>query len=671
MNCNYKVQMKDIQNKYKFKIFCTGSGADLTNYYTKNETNALLDAKYDKQLGGIPKADLSNDVQTSLGKADTALQEHQDISGKEDKTNKVTSISSSSTDTQYPSAKAVYTSEESIKADLETQLESTNERVERAEMVYNALPKVNGSGEGITLDNTAETPLKMELSGNTSQFSTLGNNLFNTLNSMTSDSGITTQIVDNNNVKVTYSGTSTNYKKTYLKIYNLKANTDYSIKAQIKNSNSSVTANWLQVKDKDNTSVIFNNSYSSEDIVTFNTGENTAIYVNLYAMGSTSVTENTATWSNIQLNEGSYTSSNIPNFEIYTGNSPAPNPDYPQDIEVVKGNNTIKVEGKNLFNASIQTGTYSGTGHTAVYTVANDGKITQSETDNSSFIASQNRCFTLPAGTYAYKITGKSNATNIQIRNVTDNVDLIRSTNNTGTFTISAEKVVALKTFSSSDTYPQSYYVQIEVGSTATDYEPYQSQEYSVNLGSLELCKIGDYKDYIYKDNGSWYKHKEINKVVLNGSESWDTTDTGLDTQMFRVHLPYDHLDRGSAIPMYSNYYLFCKRADNPWNVNNSISYDTGNQIRIKDTSANDLATYKIWLGTHNTITYYVLNQPTNEPITDTTLINQLDQIEKAYAYQNQTNISQVNADKPFKIDAETVYDLSNLVTRVAVLETE
>ena len=37
------------------------------------------------------------------------LTQHQDISGKEDKSNKVTSISSSSTDTEYPSAKSVYT----------------------------------------------------------------------------------------------------------------------------------------------------------------------------------------------------------------------------------------------------------------------------------------------------------------------------------------------------------------------------------------------------------------------------------------------------------------------------------------------------------------------------------------------------------------------------------
>ena len=38
----------------------------------------------------------------------TVITEHQDVNGKEDKTNKVTSISANSTDTQYPSAKCVY-----------------------------------------------------------------------------------------------------------------------------------------------------------------------------------------------------------------------------------------------------------------------------------------------------------------------------------------------------------------------------------------------------------------------------------------------------------------------------------------------------------------------------------------------------------------------------------
>lgn len=51
-----------------------------------------LDGKgtYSKPSGGIPKSDLASVVQTSLGKADTALQSHQDISGKQDKSTAVT-----------------------------------------------------------------------------------------------------------------------------------------------------------------------------------------------------------------------------------------------------------------------------------------------------------------------------------------------------------------------------------------------------------------------------------------------------------------------------------------------------------------------------------------------------------------------------------------------------
>jgi len=45
--------------------------------------------------------------------------------------------------------------------------------------------------------------------------------------------------------------------------------------------------------------------------------------------------------------------------------------------------------------------------------------------------------------------------------------------------------------------------VQVEISDTATDYVPYHPP--------IELCKIGDYQDYIYKNqDGDWYLHKEI-----------------------------------------------------------------------------------------------------------------------------------------------------------------
>lgn len=45
----------------------------------------MVGEKYTKPSDGIPKTDLASGVQTSLEKADSALQEHQDISGKMDK----------------------------------------------------------------------------------------------------------------------------------------------------------------------------------------------------------------------------------------------------------------------------------------------------------------------------------------------------------------------------------------------------------------------------------------------------------------------------------------------------------------------------------------------------------------------------------------------------------
>lgn len=50
-----------------------------------------------------------------------------------------------------------------------------------------------------------------------------------------------------------------------------------------------------------------------------------------------------------------------------------------------------------------------------------------------------------------------------------------------------------------------------------------QSQSLTVDLGSIELCKIGTYQDYIYKSGGDWYVHKEIGKIASYNGESITT----------------------------------------------------------------------------------------------------------------------------------------------------
>lgn len=62
----------------------TAMSSTSTNPVQNKVVNTAISAKYTKPSGGIPKSDLASDVQTSLGKADSALQSHQDISGKLD-----------------------------------------------------------------------------------------------------------------------------------------------------------------------------------------------------------------------------------------------------------------------------------------------------------------------------------------------------------------------------------------------------------------------------------------------------------------------------------------------------------------------------------------------------------------------------------------------------------
>ena len=61
--------------------YITETELDNKSYATTSQVNA----KYTKPSTGIPKTDLASAVQASLNKADTALQSHQDISGKADK----------------------------------------------------------------------------------------------------------------------------------------------------------------------------------------------------------------------------------------------------------------------------------------------------------------------------------------------------------------------------------------------------------------------------------------------------------------------------------------------------------------------------------------------------------------------------------------------------------
>lgn len=87
---------------------------------------------------------------------------------------------------------------------------------------------------------------------------------------------------------------------------------------------------------------------------------------------------------------------------------------------------------------------------------------------------------------------------------------------------------------------------QIEVGSTATPYTPY--------FTPIELCKLGDYQDYIYKSGDDWYVHKNCREALFNGAENWDMLTSSV---VFRTRIN-DMLgqdDQDGIAPLLSNYF--------------------------------------------------------------------------------------------------------------------
>lgn len=190
--------------------------------------------------------------------------------------------------------------------------------------------------------------------------------------------------------------------------------------------------------------------------------------------------------------------------------------------------------------------------------------------------------------------------------------------------------------------------IQLEKGDTASSFAPYKAP--------IEVCKIGDYQDIIYKDNGKWYLYKTIGKVVLNGSEDWLFNSSSSVKYRFNL-VDSINLINGSqdnAPLVFTNRYQ-------PFAWNNASSYTygaTSNQSTYICFKNNDITTLEAWkteLSTNNIIVYYPLATPTTTEITDQELITQLEAINNARSYDLITHITQNTADKPFIINATAV----------------
>ena len=560
----------------------------------------------------------------------------------------------------------------------QAQLDETNNQVAKANMVYNALPKVSDEGDNLTLDGTANCPMKMELKGNTEQTTYTGKNLFDNVYGQT-EKVYTTKI-------------NANSPLMNVNCYpiNLLPNTQYTLKVDMNGYQK--TGEWIAGICFENGNIISLLQLSSmADITTttFTTDSTGVVYVGQrygFTYGTTGRMDLFLQTTKIQLEEGSTAT----DYEPYVGGSPSPSPDFPQDVRVVTGNNSVKVEGKNLFDTTItktagdgrigdttlETGkklTWNGASATTGYMWL--GYVIKDITNYVGKIVSFKTNFSASASNtpqYAIGICDSDgdNRTSKASSSTSGNTISFTIPSLSGTQTY----LYVLLYANSGGTLNPNDYVDftnmiLTIDNEDMTYIPYQSQTHPINLGTMELCKIGTYQDYIYKDNGNWYKYAAIDKIILDGSESWVTAITRNDYNKVvrQFYLEGAILSKGNSANITKSTHFGIESADNIFANNSSgincIGINNSGYLRVGldlTVSPND-TDFKAWLSLNNVTVYYVLESPKIIQITDTTLISQLNAIENAVSYDTQTNIVQENYSEPFIINAECVRSLKDI----------
>lgn len=182
--------------------------------------------------------------------------------------------------------------------------------------------------------------------------------------------------------------------------------------------------------------------------------------------------------------------------------------------------------------------------------------------------------------------------------------------------------------------------IQIEVGSTPTSYAPY--------FTPIELCKIGDYQDYIYENEGKWYLHKAVRHLSLlpSNMNNYEDTPGWRDITQLSQDLGVDH---NGTLATWTNYKCNVVLPDATtglhFNINTIAQWN--NNVLVVTGSGLTQTQWKNNYGSQACEVYYgVLNTSADTEITNTALIDQLNALKKGGSYTGTTYIK-VSATDP------------------------
>jgi len=489
------------------------------------------------------------------------------------------------------------------------------------ETIYNAYTL---SGDYILADVQGVEPARMslaQLNGNATQTTYSGKNLLENKNHTRTYLGIT--FTKHDDGSFTLNGTSTGNAQFYLTYDGVGYHAP----------SLELPAGTYTMNGRDSGGVKFECNYEVEGVSgsRYSTGTFTAtapikcgIYITI---------ANGATVNNLTIYPQLEAGSTATSYEQYVGGIPAPNPSYPQPISVVTGEQAVKVTGKNLFDKDGVTilNAYISGANVITAQPQNRTAIVPLQ-PNTTYTLSGTRSKIPDTATDDFIALLVSSSTEPAIGSSGRRVGVTTDLNMNFTFTTdSTENWLALKVANTANSnFDETMAtIQLELGTQATSYEAFTAQEFSIDLGSIELAKIGTYQDRIYKDGEKWYVEKQVGKTMFDGSQSFtyfrDATTfvTANYTSSVILRLPSntvttmsDKLIGATLGQTYGGSVIYgVSQASNGQYL----------QVSLKPEDASDADGVKTFFSTHPTTVYYALATPTTTEITNQTLIDQLE----------------------------------------------
>lgn len=366
--------------------------------------------------------------------------------------------------------------------------------------------------------------------------------------------------------------------------------------------------------------------------------------------------------TNIEL-DGTIAGGAIESVEMYgdTEQAASPTPDSPQTVQTVTGRQLVTISdggsesqeyeinlGKNLCDGINQEYWLTSTATGAGVSSGNSGLIIPIEQNTSytiSTTSSQSR-YRVAFSDQTYQGI-QFNCYNGANRDGTSDV-ITRNSENHKYLIVNATDLTK---------------IQIEKGSTASSFAPY--------FTPIELCKIGTYQDYIYKSGEDWYVHKDLAKVVLDGSDTSNYGTLGNGTGGIK-RFRYSRSDIGNVPDdirtTYCDIYQGIQRRYT-LDIQNSISqYTQQNMLNITTSSTTyTLNDYLSFLSSNPATVYYVLATPTDTQITNATLIAQLEALNAATTYDGTTVITVSSENLAGSLEVTVSTNIAKTYTEVEI----